>query len=197
MPVSSLAAPNDLPATSARMRRPQFIAAEVSAEQQGKTGVTEQFGPAVTAIVAQAFAQDKEFGPITGRAAGTGRHHQYEQSTAASTNAGKICQLPDIVGADVLSTLDIHSRPSASPGAAFLRDLQFDENEKIKKDNSWFGGAGYNSKKRPDLSNTQMMLEALHQSGLSKMIRYQRALVFVTRCQMNGATNDMNSQRMH
>jgi len=38
-----------------------------------------------------------------------------------------------------------------------------------------------------------MMLEALHQSGLSKDDPvYQRALVFVTRCQMNGATNDMN-----
>jgi len=38
----------------------------------------------------------------------------------------------------------------------------------------WYGGAGYGQHRRPDLSNTQMMLEALHQSGLPLMTRLIR-----------------------
>ncbi|MCA9257526.1 MAG: hypothetical protein KDA33_17885, partial [Phycisphaerales bacterium] len=56
-----------------------------------------------------------------------------------------------------------------------------------------YGGAGYNRSKRPDLSNTQMMLEALHESGLPEDHPvYQKALKFVSRCQMNDATNDQS-----
>lgn len=61
----------------------------------------------------------------------------------------------------------------------------------ITPSHPWYGGAGYGRHKRPDLSNTQMMLEALEQSGLpGDDPVYQKALRFVSRCQMLAITND-------
>lgn len=69
---------------------------------------------------------------------------------------------------------------------AYLKGEQWDEGENISEDNPKYGGAGYggSSKTRPDLSNTAFMLEALHKAGLPKDDpAYQRAIVFVSRCQ--------------
>lgn len=73
----------------------------------------------------------------------------------------------------------------------FLKRLQWDEGEDHDRTSSWYGGTGYGRQKRPDLSNTQMMLEALKQSGLpSTDPVYRKALTFITRCQMASEVND-------
>lgn len=73
----------------------------------------------------------------------------------------------------------------------FLKKLQWDGGEGHEASSPWYGGVGYGRHKRPDLSNTQMMLEALQQSGLSADDPvYQKALKFVSRCQMLAETND-------
>jgi len=73
----------------------------------------------------------------------------------------------------------------------FLKDNQWDEGDGKAIDDPWYGGAGYGQHKRPDLSNTQMMLEALRDSGLPPDDpTYKKALVFIQRCQMLGETND-------
>ena len=52
------------------------------------------------------------------------------------------------------------------------------------KSNPWYGGWGYGRHGRPDLSNAQIALEALHDAGLKPDDpAYQAALVFVTRMQ--------------
>jgi squalene-hopene/tetraprenyl-beta-curcumene cyclase len=66
-----------------------------------------------------------------------------------------------------------------------------DAGKPIDPKHSWYGGAGYGHATRPDLSNTQFMLEALHESELpADDPVYQRALIFISRCQMSGQTND-------
>jgi squalene-hopene/tetraprenyl-beta-curcumene cyclase len=74
----------------------------------------------------------------------------------------------------------------------FLTGLQWDEGEGKKQASAWYGGVGYGRHKRPDLSNLQLMLEALKQSGLSKDDpAWRRAVVFLTRCQnLGGEFND-------
>ncbi len=73
----------------------------------------------------------------------------------------------------------------------FLKDNQWDEGEDKSPDDPFYGGAGYGRHKRPDLSNTQMMLEALRDSGLPPDDpAYQKALVFISRCQMLSESND-------
>jgi squalene-hopene/tetraprenyl-beta-curcumene cyclase len=71
----------------------------------------------------------------------------------------------------------------------FLRGLQWagqadPQGVPVDEDHPYYGGAGYGQHGRPDLSNTQIMLEGLHASGLSSDDpAFQRAMVFITRCQ--------------
>ena len=66
----------------------------------------------------------------------------------------------------------------------FLKKLQWDDEEGKKGDDDFFGGAGYDSKSRPDLSNTQFFVEALKEAGVpSDDPALKKALVFVSRCQ--------------
>jgi squalene-hopene/tetraprenyl-beta-curcumene cyclase len=75
---------------------------------------------------------------------------------------------------------------------AFLKELQWDEGEGKNPKDDFYGGAGYDSKSRPDLSNTQMFLDALMSAGVSKDDpALKKALIFVSRCQnIKGETND-------
>ncbi len=67
---------------------------------------------------------------------------------------------------------------------AFVKQQQWDEGESKKPDDPFYGGAGYGSKARPDLSNTGFLVEALHELGRGgEDEAIQRALMFVTRCQ--------------
>ena len=162
--------------------------------QDKEGGWTAAYGPAVTAIVGQAFAEDSHYGPqspVVQRAlAYVLRHEQNDGGIYDKKKALENYQTS--VALMFLSSLPAAPQKERIARAqAFLTKLQYDSDEKIPEKDAWFGGAGYNSKKRPDLSNTQMMLEALHQSGLSKDDPvYKRAIVFVSRCQMLGASND-------
>ena len=94
-----------------------------------------------------------------------------------------------------LSMLSALKAPAYEKQAAalqkFLKDNQWDEGEGKSPADPFYGGAGYGQNKRPDLSNTQMMVEALHDSGLPPDDpAYKKALVFIQRCQMLGETND-------
>ncbi|MDG2389031.1 MAG: terpene cyclase/mutase family protein [Planctomycetaceae bacterium] len=66
----------------------------------------------------------------------------------------------------------------------FLRGLQWDEGEGLESSDIAFGGAGYGSHKRPDLSNTQFLIEALKAAGATDDDpAIQKALKFVSRTQ--------------
>lgn len=74
----------------------------------------------------------------------------------------------------------------------FLRDLQWDEGEGKRATDMEYGGAGYDSKGRPDLSNTAFFIEALKSAGADGDDEaIQRALKFVSRCQnLENEAND-------
>lgn len=66
----------------------------------------------------------------------------------------------------------------------FLRGLQWDEGEGLESADPAYGGAGYGSHERPDMSNTQFLLEALKSVGTGPDDpAIQKALVFVSRSQ--------------
>lgn len=66
----------------------------------------------------------------------------------------------------------------------YIRQQQWDEEEGKAKDDPAYGGAGYGSKSRPDLSNTSFLLEALKAAGgKPDDPAFQKALVFVSRTQ--------------
>jgi Squalene-hopene cyclase C-terminal domain len=71
-----------------------------------------------------------------------------------------------------------------SDAQRYLKKIQWDEDESIDQDNPFYGGIGYDSQKRPDMSNTQFAIEALISSGTpSNDPAIQRALVFLSRSQ--------------
>ena len=68
--------------------------------------------------------------------------------------------------------------------ADFLKKLQWDDGEGKKPADDFFGGAGYDSKSRPDLSNTQFFLDALVAAGVKQDDEaFKKVQVFVSRCQ--------------
>jgi squalene-hopene/tetraprenyl-beta-curcumene cyclase len=68
--------------------------------------------------------------------------------------------------------------------ADYVKQLQWDDGEGKGPADPAYGGAGYGKKSRPDLSNTQFMVEALREIGTSENDpAIQRALAFVSRTQ--------------
>jgi len=74
----------------------------------------------------------------------------------------------------------------------FVKSAQWDEGEGLKPEDPAFGGAGYGSKSRPDLSNTSFFIDALRSTGVSEDDpAIARALAFVNRCQnLESPAND-------
>ncbi len=58
------------------------------------------------------------------------------------------------------------------------------QGHQVNQTHAYFGGAGYGKHGRPDMSNTQIMLEGLYDSGLNcNDPAFTRAMLFITRCQ--------------
>jgi squalene-hopene/tetraprenyl-beta-curcumene cyclase len=95
----------------------------------------------------------------------------------------------------VLSALALSGEPrygdEIRAAIDWLKGSQWDQSEGVRAEQDWFGGAGYGRNKRPDLSNTQLMLDALHDAGVSPDDpAVQKALAFVSRAQNLPASND-------
>ena len=75
-------------------------------------------------------------------------------------------------------------QPIVDRAEAFVKGIQWDAEEGYDESNPGYGGAGYGKHNRPDLSNTQFLLDALHASGVEPDDpALARALKFVSRCQ--------------
>ncbi len=150
--------------------------------------------PAITAMVGKCFIQHKNFGPshpLVQKALAlilTFRHDDggiYTEGLGLRNYYTSVCLMA------LAAAKDEKYKPHISKAQSFLKNLQWDEVEDIDESNPWYGGAGYGRNKRPDLSNTQMMLEALKQSGLATTDpTYKKALKFIQRCQNLSASND-------
>ncbi len=97
----------------------------------------------------------------------------------------------------MLSKVDTaQAKAAIKPAQDFLKGLQFGEGavksdahkespSVVTKDDPFYGGVGYGSKGRPDLSNLSWVLQGLHDSGVpGDDAAFQRAIVFLQRVQM-------------
>lgn len=154
--------------------------------------------PALTAIALKAFVQDPKIGPnadfVKKGYAALLTYQQPDGSIAQDT-------LNNYNTAIAVSSLTAASDPAyktaIDKAVAYLKGIQWTDKrtgpkgEKIKDDNNvWWGGWGYGGGGRPDMSNSQMAMEALQNAGLSKDDpAFQQALKFITRDQNNSETN--------
>lgn len=109
-------------------------------------------------------------------------------------NPGKGGKIGTYVASTIVSGLsslgDMQQHERLQEAVAWLRGSQWHAENQISPEEDWYGGVGYGKHGRPDLSNTQMMLEALHDAGVSPDDpAIQEALVFVSRSQNLKATN--------
>lgn len=106
------------------------------------------------------------------------KHRNYETSIA--------------VGALVKANRDDRFDSELARAEAFLKEIQWDEGEGVKPSEAAYGGAGYGSHSRPDLSNTSFLLDALEDLGNDASNEaIQKALRFISRTQnLAGHGND-------
>ena len=99
---------------------------------------------------------------------------------------------------------DPKAKEAVTKAVAYLKSIQYGSGATLPagtseapiavgKEHSFYGGWGYGKHGRPDLSNTQWALEGLHAAGVAPDdSAIQRAMVFLQRCQMVDAVNDMS-----
>lgn len=96
------------------------------------------------------------------------------------------------------------TRTAIAKAQEFLRGLQWSEKsvsdagaseapQPVGTEHPFYGGVGYGRHGRPDLSNVSLMLQGLHDSGVSPDDEsFKRALTFLQRVQMLDEVNDMD-----
>jgi squalene-hopene/tetraprenyl-beta-curcumene cyclase len=152
---------------------------------------SENKSPGVTGIVLTGLLKCGKVGPKDPMAAKALKYIESLVNPKAGHIAGKNprVQLQNYVTcvnvmALVAARQDKKYKAVIGDAVKFLKKLQWDEGEGIKEDNDFYGGAGYDSKSRPDLSNTQFFLDALKDAGIARDDpALKKALVFVSRCQ--------------
>ena len=201
---SSTFAQNDIPrrgpldlATRTQTHESIVKALEYLVASQNVEGAWEAFGssnPAITSLVVKGLVQSPDFGPKHSAAIrGLAFVLKHVQPDGGIYVAGEGMQnyYTSVALMALAATKDPAHAPIIHRAQAYLKKLQWDGGEGHEASSTWYGGQGYGSHKRPDLSNTQLMIEALHQSGLpADDPAYRKALVFISRCQNLGESND-------
>lgn len=164
---------------------------------QGADGGWDSFGqshPAITALVVKCFIQDSHYGPqhaVAKRGLDFMLRSVQPDGGIYVPGEGMRNYHTSVALMALAATKDPAHAGTISGAQRFLKKLQWDAGEGHETSSTFYGGQGYGRHKRPDLSNTQLMLEALQQSGLPHDDpAFRKAMVFVSRCQMLGTTND-------
>src|SRR4051812_14883353 len=157
--------------------------------------------PAITALALRAFLMD---GTDTAQSPFIKKGYDKLLSYQLDTGGVYKDMLANYNTAIAVSALAAANDPAYKApldrAVAFLKGLQWTEHltgpkgETVSEKNSpWYGGWGYGNHARPDLSNAQFSLQALHDAGLkSTDPAYAAALVFLSRTQNNSETNDQS-----
>lgn len=162
----------------------------LKSQQEGNGGWSTSRSPGITAIVTTGLIRGGNLAPTDPMVSKSISYIEGLVNPQAGHIAGKD---PKIGLQNYVTSVNVMALSAAGKdshkkviqnAAAFLRKLQWDEEEGKKASDDFYGGAGYDSKSRPDLSNTSFFLEALKEAGIPPTDpAYQRALVFVSRCQ--------------
>jgi squalene-hopene/tetraprenyl-beta-curcumene cyclase len=172
-----------------------------SAQKPDGTWQNPQEPPGITALVLKALAGSEKYSPDTDFV-----KKGYDKLLGMQVGDGGIytSELTVYNTAIAVSALaEAADKPeykaALEKALAYLKGFQWNEkltSPKGKKlsgpNDPWYGGWGYEGGNgRPDLSNTQMAMEALHDAGLKPDDpAYQAAVKFLSRMQNHSETND-------
>ncbi|MEE9404200.1 MAG: prenyltransferase/squalene oxidase repeat-containing protein [Algisphaera sp.] len=163
--------------------------------QQADGSWSPQPGPAVTGLVVALLLDEPDIGPDDPAVArGVSYLLDRVQSDGSIRDGadGILANYNTAICLSALTRLPGHPQAAAAVQGAqrFLINLQWKDGmtlpsgEVITADHPFYGGAGYGQHGRPDMSNTQIMLQGLYDAGLDcDDPAFQRALTFISRCQ--------------
>jgi squalene-hopene/tetraprenyl-beta-curcumene cyclase len=93
----------------------------------------------------------------------------------------------------LLATEDARYEETIENARLYLADSLVDEGEGYNVDDQFYGGVGYGSDLRPDMSNVELALRALKESGTPDDSElWDKALNFIQRTQNSSETNDLD-----
>jgi squalene-hopene/tetraprenyl-beta-curcumene cyclase len=152
---------------------------------------TNQPGPAITALVVNAMIDQPEIDASNPYVARGLAYILSKCNEDGSIHGGILQNYNTSICLSALSR--VNNMPEAATAIAkaqaYLTGMQWDnqpgpDGKPITKDHPFYGGSGYGKHGRPDMSNTQFMIQSLHDSGLNcNDPAFQRAMVFISRCQ--------------
>ncbi|MGD0463727.1 MAG: prenyltransferase/squalene oxidase repeat-containing protein [Tepidisphaeraceae bacterium] len=156
--------------------------------------------PGITALVLRAFLSDAKYPadqPFLKK--GFEKLLSYQVSNGGIYKDVLACYNTAISISALAESKDPAYRGATIKALDYLKSLQWSdkisgvsEEVRLKSDQDIrYGGFGYGRSARPDLSNTQMALDALHDAGLkADDPAFQAATKFVAHCQNFSETND-------
>jgi squalene-hopene/tetraprenyl-beta-curcumene cyclase len=155
--------------------------------QAGDGSFSSQVGPAITALVVTGLVRSGT--PVDAPAVRKGiayllSFRQPDGGIYPADSAVANYETSIALMALVACNADGRHDGAIRAATAFVKGLQWDDGEGQGASDPAYGGAGYGKKKRPDLSNTAFLIEALQSVGAgADDPAIQRALVFVSRTQ--------------
>jgi squalene-hopene/tetraprenyl-beta-curcumene cyclase len=154
--------------------------------------------PAITALILKAFMLEPQYAGQPFIKKGFDRLISYQKpdggiyrDTIANYNTA-------IAISGLAAARNTEYQPAIDKAVAFLRKLQWSDSidqlpdrQAVKQDDPRYGGFGYGGKARPDGSNLQFAIDALHDAGVKPDDpAYKAAIVFASRLQNRSESND-------
>ncbi|TWT90100.1 Prenyltransferase and squalene oxidase repeat protein [Pseudobythopirellula maris] len=143
-------------------------------------------GPAITALVATGLMENgrSPSDPMVSKAVDYVVRFANEDGSISSPQSTHRNYETCVAVQCLKATGDTKHKPLLDAAEKFLKGLQWDEEEGHGPTSTSYGGAGYGNHRRPDLSNTSFLIEALHELGTeADDPAMQKALAFVSRAQ--------------
>ena len=185
LPTATIVAAADVEAIRAALTRGGAFLIEH--EQAADGSFSADVGPAVTALAVTALVRSGM--PATAPAVQQGLAYllSFRQPDGGLYVPGSpVANYETSIGLLALAACNTDGSldDEIKAAAEYVKRLQWDDGEGRGMADPAYGGAGYGKKSRPDLSNTQFMVEALRTIGTSENDpAIQRALAFVSRTQ--------------
>jgi squalene-hopene/tetraprenyl-beta-curcumene cyclase len=144
-------------------------------------------GPGITAIVASALLRNGRTvnDPMVSRALKYLESHRHDDGGIYQEGSRyKNYETSLSIVCFKLANKDGRYNELLAGAEKFVKAQQWDEDEGHEISSMSYGGAGYGSHERPDLSNTSFLVDALHEIGRGEDDpALQKALLFISRCQ--------------
>lgn len=159
---------------------------------------TPQPGPAITALVVNAMIDQPEIDATDPYVAKGLNYILAKCNKDGSIHGGILQNYNTSISLSALSRVNTMPQAAIAIGKAqsYLKKMQWQnqvgpDGKPITNAHAFYGGSGYGKHGRPDMSNTQFMVQGLHDSGLNcNDPAFQRSILFISRCQ-GIASNDL------